>query len=534
MRKFGVILFVLAVLLGLTAGQALAVRPGGTLNFMAPYGGDLASLDPHKSNRIQDFLVSMNLNRSLYRWSAAKARPVLELGESVTVSDDGLTYTYKLKKGVKFHNGREMKCDDFIWSYHRIMDGKFASPSARYARVIKGAAAYEKGEAETISGLKKIDDYTLEMTLENPVDPSFPLYEPGTAILPKEEVEKLGDKFSTQPVGAGPFKLVKWVKGSEVVLEKFDGYYEEGKPYLDKVIYKIMSEAAARDMAFKAKELDATIVGSVNYPEYRKDPVISKNLIEVAELWTRLICFNTDYEPFKKKEVRQAFNYAINASLINKKLLKGKAVDTVGYLPPTSPAFDKNAKGYTYDPEKAKELLKAAGYADGFTVECIGTNNGAWGVKAIEATIPFLKKVGITIKPILMEGAAMGDKAAKGEFQALIWSLDSGPDPIVALRRWSAKNTRAAGNYANYNNPEFDKLLDQAAAERDVAKKMALLAKADQVLIDDPPIWFYNYNKAVMAHHPWVHGLKPVAVEMMYQDMTDVWVDDKSPRANAK
>jgi len=534
MRKFGIFILVLAVLLGLMAGEALAVRPGGTLNFMAPYGGDLATLDPHKSNRIQDFLVSMNLNRSLYRWSAAEARPVLELGESVTVSDDGLTFTYKLKKGVKFHNGREMNCDDFIWSYHRIMDGKLASPSARYVRVIKGAAAYEKGEAQTISGLKKIDDYTLEMTLENPIDPSFPLYEPGTAILPKEEVEKLGDKFSTEPVGAGPFKLVKWVKGSEVVIEKFDGYYEQGKPFLDKVIYKIMSEAAARDMAFKAKDLDATIVGSVNYPEYKSDPAISKNLIEVAELWTRLICFNMDYEPFKKKEVRQAFNYAINASLINEKLLKGKAVDCIGYLPPTSPAFDKDAKGYTYDPEKAKELLKAAGYPDGFTVECIGTNNGAWGVKAVEATIPFLKKVGITIKPVLMEGAAMGDRAEKGDFQALIWSLDSGPDPIVALSRWSSKNTRAAGNYGNYKNAEFDKLLDQAAAERDVPKRMALLAQADKLLIEDPPIWFYNYNKAVMAHHPWVHGLKPVAVEMMYQDMTDVWVDENSPRANAK
>ena len=534
MKKIVLILLSIMVLSGLGIGQALAERAGGTLNFMAPYGGDLASLDPHKSERIQDFLVSMNLNRSLYRWSAAESRPVLELGESVTVSDDGLVYTYKLKKGVKFHNGREVKADDFIYSYHRIMSGDLASPSARYVRIIKGAAEYEKGEAKTIAGLKKIDDYTLEMTLKDPIDPSFPLYEPGTAIVPKEEVEKRGDNFSTDPVGCGPFVFEKWVKGSEVVLKKFPDFYEKGKPYLDKVIYKIMSEAAARDMAFKAKELDATIVGSVNYPEYKADPVISKNLIEVPELWTRLICFNMDYEPFQKKEVRQAINYAINASLINKKLLKGKAFDCVGYLPPTSPAFSKENKGYTYDPKKAKELLKAAGYEKGFTIDCIGTNNGAWGVKAVEATIPFLKEVGITMKPVLVEGAAMADKAQKGELQALIWSLDAGPDPLVALGRWKSDNPRSAGNYANYKNPAFDALLDQAAKERDVKKKMALLAKADGVLIDDPPIWFYNYNKAVMAHHPWVHGLKPVAVEMMYQDMTDVWVDDKSPRANEK
>ena len=534
MKRIGFILLAMMMLLGLAAGVASAERAGGTLNFMAPYGGDLASLDPHRSERIQDFLVAMNINRSLYRWSAAQAKPVLELADSVDVSEDGLVFTYKLKKGVKFHNGREVKADDFIWSYHRIMSPDMASPSARYVRVIKGAADYEQKKAESISGLKKIDDYTLQITYENPIDPSYPLYEPGTAILPKEEVEKRGDGFGTDPVGCGPFVFDKWVKGSEVILKKFPDFYEKGKPYLDKVVYKIMSEAAARDMAFKAKELDATIVGSVNYPEYKADPVISKNLIEVPELWTRLICFNTEYEPFKKKEVRQAFNYAINASLINEKLLKGKAFDCVGYLPPTSPAFSKENKAYTYDPKKAKELLKAAGYEKGFTVECIGTDNGAWGVKAIEATIPFLKAVGITMKPVQMEGAAMADKAQKGELQALIWSLDSGPDPLVALGRWKSDNPRSAGNYAGYKNADFDALLDQAAKERDPAKKMALLAKADGVLLEDPPIWFYNYNKAVMAHHPWVHGLKPVAVEMMYQDMTDVWVDDQSPRANEK
>jgi peptide/nickel transport system substrate-binding protein len=133
-----------------------------------------------------------------------------------------------------------------------------------------------------------------------------------------------------------------------------------------------------------------------------------------------------------------------------------------------------------------------------------------------------------------MEGAALAERARKGDYQAVIWSLESGADPLQTLRRFDSRNSRTAGNYFLYNNPEFDKLLDAAAQERDEAKKMTLLRKADAIFLDDAPIWFFNYNKAVIAFHPWVHGVKPVAVEMMYQDLADVWVEGSSPRASEK
>ena len=304
---------------------------------------------------------------------------------------------------------------------------------------------------------------------------------------------------------------------------------------MDKVVYKIMGEAAARDLAFKAKELDATIVGAVNYPEYQADPVISKNMIEVAELFTRLVGFNPDFEPFAKKEVRQAINYAVNADLIIEKLLKGKAFPCRGYLPTTSPAFNKDGKKYEYNPEKAKELMKQAGYADGFTVEqCIGTANKSWGTGIYEAMMPFLKEINVTLKVQQMEGAAMAERLRQGDYQTFIWSLGTGPDPLATLERWKSDNQQSAGNYVKYNNPEFDKMLDMAAAERDPVKNKEYLQKAEALFVEDAPVWFFNYNKAVMAHHPWVHGLAPVAVEMMYQDLTSVWVDESSPRANEK
>jgi peptide/nickel transport system substrate-binding protein len=299
MRRFGAASAVALLLLGTLTGVGVAARSGGTFNFVLPYGGDVLTLDAHKTPNTNDQIVTININRSLYGWDDNTNRPQLELGDKVDVSADGLVYKIALKKGVKFHNGRQMTADDIIWSYERIMNAKTASPAARYVRIIKGAKEFEEGKAQKIAGLRKLDDFTLEITMDRPVDPAYSLYEGGTAILPKEEVEKKGDAFGTDPVGLGPFKFSKWVKGSEVVVVKNPDYFEKGKPYLDKVVYKVMPEGAARDAAFRAKELDATVVGSAQYPVYKADPQIAKNMVEVPELFTRLIGFNPNYEPFK-------------------------------------------------------------------------------------------------------------------------------------------------------------------------------------------------------------------------------------------
>ena len=128
----------------------------------------------------------------------------------------------------------------------------------------------------------------------------------------------------------------------------------------------------------------------------------------------------------------------------------------------------------------------------------------------------------------------MVERNKKGEFQTFIWSMTSGPDILGTLKRFHSETSQVGGNFGNYRKPEFDKLLDQAAAERDPAKQIEFMKQANNYLFDDPPAWFFNYNKAVLAYHPWVKGLKPVAIEMMFQDMTEVWVDESSPRAKQK
>ena len=508
---------------------ASAQKHGGTLNFTAPYGRNLTGLNPYVTNRYQDFLVTMNIYRSLYRWDARKNEPVLDLAESVDISDDGLTYTFTLLPNIMFHNNRRLVADDIIWTYTYCAAMQPDSASFDQIQVIKGAMAVHEGDAAAISGLKKIDDLTFEVTLKNPVDLKYYLWAPWTAVLPEEEVQGKEAQFNSHPVGCGPFKFVKWEKGSQVVLEKFDHFYVENRPYLDRVVYRIMPDADERDRAFRANALDATIVSAADYPEYAADPKICENMIEVTEMFTRLVGMNPDFKPFADKRVRRAVCYALPAALIIKNTLKDKAVPCRGFLPDTSPAFNPNAMRYEYDLEKAKALMKAAGYEKGFTVNhAVGTANQSWGTGIYKAMIPFLKKINIDLKIEQMDSAAMARRIRKGNYQMFIWSLDSGPDPLVALQKWLSVNPAGSGNYVKYNNPEFDKLVGQAAKENDSQKRNALLMAADGILTRDAPMWFFNYNKAVMAFQPRVHNLSKVAPEMMFQDLTHVWVDKRS------
>ena len=164
-----------AALLLVLAGVAVAETPrrGGTIRMTAPYGTSFSSMDLHTTQRAQDDIYGKAIHRTLYNWDSTKNDVVLELATAVTTSADGLVHTYKLRDDAFFHNGKKLGADDVIYTYTRIMDGKRAFPGARYCRIIKGAIAVEKGEAQAISGLRKIDDLTLEITLTERVNPGY-------------------------------------------------------------------------------------------------------------------------------------------------------------------------------------------------------------------------------------------------------------------------------------------------------------------------------------------------------------------------
>ena len=192
-------------------------------------------------------------------------------------------------------------------------------------------------------------------------------------------------------------------------------------------------------------------------------------------------------------------------------------------------AFAKSATPYAYDPEKAKKLLAEAGYPNGFEFELTTSQNESWGLPIVEAIIPMLGKVGIKIKPKMVEATVLTEVLMKGEHNGLISSNLTGPDSLAVLRMFYSKTPRTAGHYTNYSNPEFDKLLDTAAQEGDMAKRNDLLKQANNLLYDEAVVWFFNYNKAVLAYQPWVHGLQANPTEITHQYPEDIWVDSRSP-----
>jgi peptide/nickel transport system substrate-binding protein len=528
MRTLVWLVAVAAAIAGTGAAQAQETpRKGGTIRFTSPYAASFGSLDLHTTPRATDEIVGKAINRTLYNWDSANNKLVLELATSVSASADGLVHTYKLRDDAYFHNGRKMTADDIIWSFTRIMDGSKGYPGVRYVRLIKGALEVEKGQAKEISGLKKVDDFTLEMTITDRVEPGYYFFDGTTAILPKEEVEK--GNFANNPVGLGPFKFKEHIPGSRVVVERWEKFYKPGKPYADRIVFVIMAEAAARDVAFRNKEIDTSILGPAQYVAYRADPELSKGILEVAEMFTRSMRMNPSFKPFADKRVRQAINHAIDTDLIIKRLVKDKAYRAVSWLPLSSPAFDKSVKPYAFDPDKAKKLLAEAGYPEGFEFEFSTSQNESWGLPIVEAMIPFLAKVGIKVKPKLIEVTVLTDVLIKGDFQAIIGSSLTGPDSLAQLKCFHSKTPRTACNYVDFNNPMFDKLLDEAAQTNDPTKHIDLLRQANNLLYEEAPVWFFNYNKAVLAYQPWLHGLQANPTEITHQYFEDVWVDTRSP-----
>jgi peptide/nickel transport system substrate-binding protein len=509
------------------AVEAQTPQRGGTLNFVAPYGSSFSTLDVHATPTIQDDIFASSIHRSLYRWDSSKNEPVLELATDVSVSADGTVFTYKLRQNAVFHHGKKFTADDVIWSYHRVANPSNAFPGARYVANIKGVAEYAAGTARTISGLRKIDDHTLEITFNTPTNPGFALMRGTVAIYPSD----IGGQpdFATRPSGLGAFRFVEHVPGSRAVVERFDRYYKEGLPYLDRINLVIMGDASARDVAFRNREIDVSILGPAQYQAYQADPELRKHIIEVAEVFTRNIGFNHSYQPFTDRRVRQAINHAINSKLIIQRLARNKAYPATGWLPLSSPAYDEAAVGYDYDPAKARALLAEAGYANGFEFEVNATSNESWGVPIVEAIIPMLAQVGIKVRPRPVESAVHSEFIIKGEFQAYIWSNATGPDPLSALQCFYSRTPRSACNYTGFSNPEFDRLFEAARAERDPAKQNDLLRQANNLLQQEAPVWFFNYNKAVMAYQPWLHGLEKNATELALQNYEALWIDNTAP-----
>lgn len=346
-------------------------KPGGEI--VITYKDDVATLDPAIGYDWQNWSMIKSLFDGLMDYVPGTTMLRPGLAESYTLSDDGLVFTFKLRPGVKFHNGREMTAEDVKYSLDRVTDPATQSPGAGFFGSIAG---FEAAGPDGLSGVKVLDPLTVEITLSRP-DATF-LHVMAlnfASVVPKEAVDEFGADFGKHPVGTGAFSLADWTIGQRLVFQKNPDYWRSGVPYLDSVTFEVGQEPVVALLRLQQGEVDVPGDGipPAKFREVMGDPEQAARVVEGGQLHTGYITMNVTTPPFDKVEVRKAVNMALNKDRIVQ-IINGRAVPATQPLPPSMPGYTKDFKGYAHDVDGAKKLLAEAGYPDGFETELFVMN----------------------------------------------------------------------------------------------------------------------------------------------------------------
>ncbi|MGB3642915.1 MAG: ABC transporter substrate-binding protein [Mesorhizobium sp.] len=469
-----------ALALGLSAASAQEVdanaKPGGDI--VITYKDDVATLDPAIGYDWQNWSMIKSLFDGLMDYKPGTTELVPDLAESYEISPDGQTFTFKLRPGVKFHNGREMTAEDVKYSIDRVVNPVTQSPGQGFFASIKGYEEAAEGKADGLSGITVVDPSTIKFELTRP-DATF-LHVMAinfSHVVPKEEVEKYGADFGKHPVGTGAFKLGEWTLGQRVVFEKNPDYWQKGLPYLDKITFEIGQEPIVALLRLQKGEIDVPGDGipPAKFQEVMNDPAQKARVVEGGQLHTGYVTMNVNVPPFDNVKVRQAVNMAINKERIVQ-LINNRAVPANQPLPPSMPGYAKDYKGYPYDPAKAKELLAEAGQADGFTTDLYVMNTDpnpriAQGIQQDLAAIGIKANIQALAQANVI--AAGGEK----EGAPMIWSggmawIADFPDPSNFYGPILGCGGAVPGgwNWSWYCNEDLDKKAAEADSVVDPAK----------------------------------------------------------------
>lgn len=513
----GVALSVLAA----TGALSPVFGPGIAQAANAPdSGGDMivtfqsvvSTLDPAIGYDWQNWSMIKSLFNGLMGYKPGTAELMPDLAESYSVSDDGKTYTFKLRSGVTFHNGRTLTAEDVRYSIARTVDPKTQSPGQSFFSAIEGYDQASAGKGP-LTGVSAVDPMTVQVKLAE-LDAAIlqKLALNFSFAVPKEEVAKFGKDFGRHPVGTGAFSMREWVIGQRIVFVRNPHYFTPGQPKLDKLTFELGQDPTVSLLRFERGEVDllgdgippAQFVSVMSNPRWRKD------VVEGTQLETSYISLNTKMKPLDDVRVRRALNMAVNKERIVR-IINNRAVVANQPLPPGMPGFDKTYKGYAYDPKAAKKLLADAGLGSGFKTElyCMNVDPNPRIAQAIQQD---LAEVGVTaaVKSLAQETViAAGGNPGQA---AMIWSggmawLDDYPDPSDFYYPILGCGGAVKGgwNWAWYCNKTIEAMAKAAdalvkpeeAAER-IDKWRAIFIK----IMDDAP-WVPVFNeKRYTIHQP--------------------------------
>ncbi|MBD7908647.1 ABC transporter substrate-binding protein [Sporosarcina gallistercoris] len=451
-------------------------------------GGDSTSLDPSRVTEGETFKVTVNLFETLVNFGEEDTTIQPGLAKEWEPSEDGLTYTFKLQEGVKFHDGTDFNADAVVANFARWSAGD-AEMFPYYSSMFGGFDGEEEAIIESVTAE---DANTVVFKLKRPQAPFLKnLAMSMFAISSPEAFAKGDDEYERNPVGTGPFKFVEWKPNDSITIEKNADYWQEGLPKLDKVVFRSIPDNAARLNALTSGEID--LADGINPADGAKIEGDSKlQLFERPSMNVGYLGLTVTRPPFDKKEVRQAMNYAIDKQTIIDSFFEGRAESAKNPMPSSISGYNDEIEEYAYDPEKAKELLKAAGLEDGFEMELwampVPRPYMPDGTKVAEVIQSNLADVGIKAKIVSYEWATYLDKASKGEADAFMlgWTGDNG-DADNFLYVLLDEDNIGSNNYTYFKNAETHKLFLEAQTEVDEDKRNELYMKAQEILHEEAP-----------------------------------------------
>jgi ABC-type transport system substrate-binding protein len=475
-----------------------APKQGGDI--VVTYKDDITTLDPAIGYDWVNWSMIKSLYSRLMDYEPGTPNLVPSLAESFTVAPDGLTYTFKLRTGVKFSNGREVVASDVKYSIERAVDPKTQGPGAGFFGAIKGFEDVTGGKATTLAGIETPDASTVVFNLSRP-DATFlhVLAINFASVVPKEAVEAAGGDFGKKPVGSGPFVLKDWTIGQKLLFERNKDYFVKDVPHIDSFSVEVGQEPLVALLRLQKGEVDIAGDGipPAKFLEIKNSADGAKMIVDGEQLHTGYVTLNTKVKPFDNVKVRQAMNMAINKDRITR-ILNGRATPANQPLPPLMPGYDKSFTGYAYDVAKAKALLAEAGFADGFSTVLYSTNTDPQP-RIAQAIQQDLAAVGVKAEiRALAQANVIAAGGTEGE-APMIWSggmawIADFPDPSNFYGPILGCSGAVAGgwNWSWYCNADLDKRAIAADSMSDPAKSADRTAAWGKVFTD------------IMADAPWV------------------------------
>lgn len=533
----------------------------------------IKNLFPHSIIDVYSYRVACQVYEGLFKFNQAnlEEEPMPALAESYEKDASGLVYTFKLRKGVVFHDadcfagnkGRELKAEDIKYAFTRLCTQNAMNQAFTiFDGVVKGARAYYDASKDgktpniEVEGVKVIDDYTVQITLEKPNSLFISaLARPETMIFPREAYEKYGQEMRIKAVGTGPYKIANVDDDISIILKKNENYYKKDQfgnvlPFIDEIDISFIKDKTTELFQFKQGNLDMMyrlptdyIIEILDETRTDSDGGYSKyELQRVPEMQTQIFAFLTEGEkdknPFVDVNVRKAFSYAIDRETILEFVLNGE-----GYAPGlhgvTPPVFKKKydiskVTGFTFNADSARYYLNKAGYANGKGFPKVTLDFNSEGLRhhnvAVEVQKQLKKNLSVDINIVIHPHAQITEKCLTGNYSfiRLSWIADY-PNPQNFLWMFYGKNVpeklgeKSYPNITRYQNPKFDELYEKAITATTEEEAMKYFMQAENLVMRDAPVLVLWYDECYRLLQARVKNFPTNS--MQFRDFSEVYLE---------